>query len=190
MPTTEPADQAAASTPGRQARQLDAALRGLAQIREHVLEMGERDWADVGRIVDDVIAEVNEIADGRRMAIRPQPEFPAYRVGDRVRVIGTVVGVNDSDDDWVNVQAFGAVFTVEPSGHPDLSPAAAQQPQPAPGPDALALVRLAAGWERQAFAATDRSFAAGVHHAAETLRLLLDGDEKPKPAPEADTPTT
>jgi hypothetical protein len=48
----------------------------------------------------------------------------AYRVGDRVRVAGTVVGVNDSDSDWVNVEAFGAVFTVEPSGHPDLSPIA------------------------------------------------------------------
>jgi hypothetical protein len=58
----------AAPAIGRQARQLDAALRGLATIREHVLEMGERDWADVGRIVDDVITEVNEIADGEPTA--------------------------------------------------------------------------------------------------------------------------
>jgi hypothetical protein len=49
----------------------------------------------------------------------------AYRVGDRVSVAGTIVGVNNSDSDWVNVEAFGAVFTVEPSGHPDISRIAA-----------------------------------------------------------------
>lgn len=48
--------------------------------------------------------------------------------------------------------------------------------QLAPAPDLAKLIRLVAGWERQAFNATDRSFAAGVRHAAETLRLLLDGD--------------
>lgn len=58
----------------------------------------------------------------------PTAAGQAYRVGDRVRVTGTIVGVNDSDSDWVNVEAFGAVFTAEPSGHPNLSPAAASTP--------------------------------------------------------------
>jgi hypothetical protein len=49
--------------------------------------------------------------------------------------------------------------------------------QPRAAADAVALIRLVAGWERQAFSATDRSFAAGVRHAAETLRLLLDGND-------------
>lgn len=60
------------AAPGRQARQLDTALRGLVQIREHVNDMAERDWADVGLVVNDVIAEVNEIAAGQWMAARPQ----------------------------------------------------------------------------------------------------------------------
>lgn len=53
--------------PGRQARQLDAALRGLAQIREHV-EDEHRKWPDVELVVSDVISEINEIADGKWMA--------------------------------------------------------------------------------------------------------------------------
>jgi hypothetical protein len=75
------------------------------------------------------------------------PGQAAYRVGDRVSVTGMIVGVNDSDSDWVNVEAFGAVFTVEPSGHPDLSPVAARQPRPDP---ADALHALAAKWDANA----------------------------------------
>jgi hypothetical protein len=69
------------------------------------------------------------------------------------------------------------VSTYSAAGPPgsgnDGTPGQAQ----ASAPDAAALIRLVAGWERQAFSATDRSFAAGLRHAAETLRLLLDGDD-------------
>jgi hypothetical protein len=58
--------------PGRQARQLDAALRGLAQIRAHVYD-GDREWPDVELVVDDVISEINQLADLAAAPAEPKP---------------------------------------------------------------------------------------------------------------------
>lgn len=67
----------------------------------------------------------------------PEPATPGqaaygpYRVGDQVWVEGRIVGVNNSDDDWINVEAFGAVFTIEePASCPHLAIAAAAPAAP------------------------------------------------------------
>ncbi len=60
--------------------------------------------------------------------------YGPYKVGDVVRVTGIIVGVS-SDDDWVNVNAFGAVFTVDDASvNPDLAHVPAQDARPAPNP--------------------------------------------------------
>lgn len=64
-----------------------------------------------------------------------QAAYGPYRVGDVVQAAGMVVGVSNSDADWVNVNAFGAVFTVDnASVNPNLAHVPAQDARPAPNP--------------------------------------------------------
>jgi hypothetical protein len=75
--------------PGRQARQLDAALRGIAEIRNHVHD-DLPDWADVQQVVDEVIAEINELADLPPAAPKPAPALAAAESGEMRAVIDMI----------------------------------------------------------------------------------------------------
>lgn len=132
-----PAAQQPQPAPGRQAAQHAAALRGLAQIREHVHD-DLPDWADVQLVVDDVIAEVNELADAAAPDVpQPAPELAGQLrasedAGNRLRA-ALMAAHKEGRTAWASVDHLKAQLAAlrlcverEPAAAPELAAAMAE----------------------------------------------------------------